>query len=93
MEVTNEFLHNVENSILDKVFYYLKHQKEYVMSPVIYVNTRTGRVVMGEQPDWKCYDWELAIMLCVPYKDRLLADNKAIRKWVRKGLFAGCSVW
>ena len=93
MEVTNEFLHNVERNILDKVFSYLKHQKEYVMSPVIYVNTRSGRVVMGDRPDWKCYDWVLAIMLCVPYQDRFLADNKAIRKWVRNNLFANATVW
>ena len=93
MLIDNEFLHKVERKVLDQVLCYLKHQKEYVMSPVIYVNTRSGRVVMGDRPDWKCYDWELAIMLCVPYQDRFLADNKAIRKWVRNNLFANATVW
>lgn len=93
MLVDNEFLHRVELDIRYKVFDYLKHRKEYKLSPSIHVNTRTGRVVMGERPDWKCCGSELAMLLCMPYEGRQVVDTKYIHKWVWKELFAHCKIW
>lgn len=93
MLVDNEFLHNVELDIRYKVFHYLKHEKEYELSPSIYVNTRSGRVVMGERPDWKCFGRELAMLLCTTYDNRKVADTKRIHNWVWKELFAHCQIW
>ena len=93
MLVDNEFLHNVELDIRYKVFHYLKHEKEYELSPCIYVNTRSGRVVMGDHPDWKCYGRELAMLLCTTYMNHRVADTKRIHQWVWKELFAHCQIW
>jgi hypothetical protein len=93
MLVDNEFLHRVELDIIHKVIQYLKHQKEYVLSPSIYVNTRTGRVVMGDRPDWKCFGSELALVLSTQYEGHQVADTKYIHKWVWRDLFAHCVIW
>ena len=93
MLVDNEFLHNVELDIRYKVFHYLKHEKEYELSPSIYVNTRSGRVVMGDHPGWKCFGQKLAFLLCTQYDGRTVVDTKYIHNWVWKDLFAHCQIW
>lgn len=93
MLIDNEYLHNVERSIFDKVVYYIKHQKEFMFPPCIYVNTRSGRVVMGERPDWKCYGWHLASVLCTTYCGHQVVDTQYIGKWVKKELFKNATIW
>ena len=93
MLVDNEFLHRVESSIFDKVVKYIKHRDEYPVSPSIYVNTRSGRVAMGENPGWKCFGRELAFLLCTQYDGRTVVDTKYIHNWVWKDLFAHCEIW
>ena len=93
MLIDNEYLHNVERSIFDKVVYYIKHQKEFTVPPCIYVNTRSGRVVMGERPDWKCCGWHLASVLCTTYDGHRVVDTKYIGKWAKKELFKNATIW
>ena len=76
MLVDNEFLHRVEQDIFHKVVQFIKHQKEYELSPSIYVNTRSGRVAMGENPGWKCFGQKLAFLLCTQYDGRTVVDTK-----------------
>lgn len=93
MLVDNEYLQRVERSIFDKVVHYIKHQEEYSFPPCIYVNTRSGRVVMGERPHWKCCGFHLAPVLCTVYDGHQVVDTKYINKWVWKELFAHCEIW
>lgn len=93
MLVDNEFLHRVERAIFDKVVRYIKNQNEYPVSPSIYVNTRSGKVAMGERPEWKCYGKQLAFLLCTTYDGHTVVDTKYIHKWVWKELFAYCEIW
>ena len=93
MLVDNEFLHKVERHIFEKVVCYIKHREEYPLSPCIYVNTRSGRVALGENPGWKCFGQHLALLLCTQYDGRTVVDTNYIHKWVWQELFAHCEIW